>query len=95
MSPSSLILNTSSTARRPAGARFALLGDLGTTVNSNVTIDDILTAHASSPFDAALFAGDLSYADGTQPVWDTFGRIAQPLLSAIPTTFAVGNHEVS
>jgi hypothetical protein len=75
------------------GARFALLGDLGTTINSNVTIDDILTAHAQDGFDAVLFAGDLSYADGTQPVWDTFGNLAEPMMSAIPTTFAVGNHE--
>ena len=58
-----------------------------------MTLEDILTAHSQSKFDAALLAGDLSYADGDQPVWDVFGNLVQPLASAIPLSFVIGNHE--
>jgi len=43
--------------------------------------------------DLVLFAGDLAYADGKQPVWDTwFGQI-EPLVAERPMMAAPGNHE--
>ncbi|EEE52777.1 hypothetical protein OsJ_35237 [Oryza sativa Japonica Group] len=44
-------------------------------------------------YDVALVAGDLSYADGKQPLWDSFGRLVQPLASARPWMVTEGNHE--
>merc|ERR1711974_390100 len=37
--------------------------------------------------------GDLSYANGNQPIWDTYGRIVEPLASHKPYMPLVGNHE--
>lgn len=41
-----------------------------------------------------LFAGDLSYADYYQPLWDSFGQLVSPLASARPWMVTEGNHEV-
>jgi 3',5'-cyclic AMP phosphodiesterase CpdA len=41
-----------------------------------------------------LCAGDLSYADGWAELWDSFGRMIQPLASRIPFLTTGGNHEV-
>ena len=46
-----------------AGVRVAVLGDLGTTVNSSSTVDHVLARHAAVPFAGILHAGDLSYAE--------------------------------
>ena len=45
--------------------------------------------------DAVLFAGDLSYADGDGPRWDSYARIGEPLWAHMPTAHTGGNHEVS
>lgn len=37
--------------------------------------------------------GDISYANGNQPVWDGYGRDMEPLLSSIPGLFSPGNHD--
>lgn len=41
-----------------------------------------------------LLPGDLSYADGQQPLWDTFGRLVEPLASHRPWMVTEGNHEI-
>lgn len=41
-----------------------------------------------------LLPGDLSYADGKQPLWDTFGRFVEPLASQRPWMVTQGNHEI-
>lgn len=88
---------TFSTATAPDvgawGARFAVIGDLGTTNYSNSTLANIVARSSSAPFAATLLVGDLSYADGTQATWDTFGALLQPLASTIPLQFIPGNHE--
>ena len=43
--------------------------------------------------DAIVFPGDLSYADGFAPAWDTYGRLSEFLFETIPTLYTVGNHE--
>lgn len=92
------------------GVRLALIGDLGTTVNSAGTRDHVIANHvnpgpapvpsgnngsvtSAQPFTALLHIGDLSYADGTQVVWDTYGDLIQPLSSMLPWMNSVGNHE--
>lgn len=58
-------------------------------------MDKINLAHVSKKdYDVFLLPGDLSYADGQQPFWDTFGRFVQPYASRRPWMVTEGNHEV-
>lgn len=41
-----------------------------------------------------LLPGDLSYADFIQPLWDSFGRLVEPLASQRPWMVTQGNHEI-
>jgi len=41
-----------------------------------------------------LLSGDLSYADGWYPRWDSYGVLMQRLASRIPVMTVPGNHEV-
>ncbi|KAK1323697.1 Purple acid phosphatase 22 [Acorus calamus] len=51
--------------------------------------------HANkSDYDLLILPGDLSYADGQQPLWDTIGRLASPFASRRPWMVTQGNHEV-
>jgi len=43
--------------------------------------------------DLILLVGDLSYANGDQPKWDTFGRIYEYLAASVPWMLLPGNHE--
>merc|ERR1712083_109372 len=45
-------------------------------------------------FDVIMVPGDLAYADGFGPAWDTYGRLVEPLFSRVPAFYAGGNHEV-
>lgn len=68
---------------------FAHLGDNGLTANSARTWDFV---RARKP-DLMLIAGDLSYANGNQPVWDRWFDQIEPVAAAIPLMAAPGNHE--
>lgn len=68
---------------------FAHLGDHGTTPDALATTA-FLTGRDP---DLVLIAGDLTYANGDQPVWDTwFGQI-EPLAATRQVMAAPGNHE--
>lgn len=54
---------------------FAMMGDLGQTNNSQGTLDHV-AAHAGD-FAAIMHFGDLSYADGNETRWDSWGRLVQ------------------
>ncbi|KAK9985787.1 hypothetical protein SO802_030738 [Lithocarpus litseifolius] len=69
---------------------FAVVGDLGQTDWTNSTLQHI----AQSNYDMLLLPGDLSYADFIQPLWDSFGRLVEPLASQRPWMVTQGNHEV-
>jgi hypothetical protein len=43
--------------------------------------------------DFVWIAGDLSYANGDQPLWDSYFDMLEPLASEIPVMTAPGNHE--
>ena len=49
---------------------------------------------SSSGYDVLLLPGDLSYADTNQPLWDSFGRLVEPLASSRPWMVTQGNHEI-
>jgi len=66
-----------------------LVGDIGQTPVSNSSM------HLLSGLkpDVVLLTGDLSYADGYYPRWDSFGIMFEPLGSQVPVMSCPGNHE--
>lgn len=75
----------------PADAplRVAIFGDHGVKDTSALTVQRVL---AEDP-DVVLLAGDLAYANGNHPVWDTWFDVLEPLASRVPVLAAIGNHE--
>ncbi|KAK3259386.1 hypothetical protein CYMTET_31614 [Cymbomonas tetramitiformis] len=71
-------------------AVYTLVGDLGQTTDSVSTLDHM----SSSKGDIIIHVGDLSYADGYQPRWDTYGRLVQPVAAKTPWMTVEGNHEI-
>ncbi|CAK7339625.1 unnamed protein product [Dovyalis caffra] len=69
--------------------KFAVSGDLGQTGWTKSTLEHI----SKLDHDMLLLPGDLSYADFYQPLWDSFGRLVQPLASQRPWMVTQGNHE--
>ncbi|XWS43432.1 hypothetical protein CRYUN_Cryun16bG0103100 [Craigia yunnanensis] len=70
--------------------KFAVIGDLGQTGWTNTTLEHI----GQSNYDMLLLPGDLAYALFLQPLWDSFGRLVEPLASQRPWMVTQGNHEV-
>ncbi|XP_023518512.1 probable purple acid phosphatase 20 [Cucurbita pepo subsp. pepo] len=70
--------------------KFVVIGDLGQTEWTKTTLENI----AKSDYDVLLLPGDLSYADVIQPLWDSFGRLVEPLASQRPWMVTQGNHEI-
>mmetsp|Transcript_20967 Transcript_20967/g.34970 ORF Transcript_20967/g.34970 Transcript_20967/m.34970 type:complete len:553 (-) Transcript_20967:108-1766(-) len=66
-----------------------LVGDIGQTPVSNSSM------HLLSGLkpDVVLLTGDLSYADGYYPRWDSFGIMFETLGSKVPVMTVPGNHE--
>ncbi len=75
---------------QPRGAfRFAHFGDHGNTAYSRAVREGILRRGS----DFVLIAGDLSYANGEQPVWDEWFNQTEHLMAQIPVMCCPGNHE--
>jgi acid phosphatase type 7 len=75
---------------QPRGAfRFAHFGDHGRTAYSRAVRDGILQRGS----DFVLIAGDLSYANGEQPIWDDWFNQTEHLMARVPTLCCPGNHE--
>ena len=69
--------------------RFCHFGDHGLKQASLAVLDGVRERNP----DLLFIAGDLSYANGDQPQWDTwFDRLA-PYASTLPVMTAPGNHE--
>uniref|UniRef100_A0A7S0WT41 Purple acid phosphatase n=1 Tax=Pyramimonas obovata TaxID=1411642 RepID=A0A7S0WT41_9CHLO len=71
--------------------KYTLVGDLGQTWHSLITVEHM---KASSVDGLIMHIGDLSYADGYQPRWDTYGRLVEHLAARVPWMTTCGNHEV-
>lgn len=69
--------------------RFMHFGDHGISHRAQRVTEEAL----KHPVDLLLLAGDLSYADGNQPVWDQWFSDVEPLLASTVTMAAPGNHE--
>jgi hypothetical protein len=70
---------------------FAVIGDIGQTIHSISTINNIINEQNISMI---LHAGDLSYADCDQTLWDSYGEMIEPLASYTPWMVSPGNHEI-
>jgi hypothetical protein len=68
---------------------FVHYGDQGTNANA-LKVHNKLLNHKK---DLCLIAGDLSYANGDQPIWDTWFDQNQPHFASTVMLAAAGNHE--
>lgn len=88
---------TASSALIPT--KFIIVGDLGQTYNSSVTMLNMLQEtkqdHTNkTPATLVMIAGDLSYADSKQSRWDSWLELIEPLISQTPMVATAGNHEI-
>eukprot|EP00475_Leptophrys_vorax_P018469 TRINITY_DN2525_c0_g2_i3.p1 TRINITY_DN2525_c0_g2~~TRINITY_DN2525_c0_g2_i3.p1 ORF type:complete len:393 (+),score=97.94 TRINITY_DN2525_c0_g2_i3:243-1421(+) len=70
---------------------FGLIGDIGQTQNSQLTGKSMSTDPEG--IDLILHVGDLSYADGDQVRWDSWGRMFEYISATTPWMVLPGNHE--
>jgi 3',5'-cyclic AMP phosphodiesterase CpdA len=71
--------------------QFSLTGDLGQTERTKSTLSHV--EHIGN-YDVFLLPGDLSYAHGHQPRWDSFGHLVEPQASRRPWMVTEGNQEM-
>lgn len=80
-------------SRTAPGARedftFTAFGDQGVSPAAKQNVEHIVAEKPAFH----LVLGDLSYANGRQPVWDTWFSQNEPMTRIIPFMPAVGNHE--
>jgi len=72
-------------------ATFGVVGDLGQTIDSEQTLNHM---SSNKNIQLILHAGDLSYADCNQQLWDSYGELIEPLASRVPWMVGPGNHEL-
>jgi membrane-bound inhibitor of C-type lysozyme len=78
---------------------FHIYGDIGQTENSANTMHELvlherLLTGLGGLSGGIISAGDLSYANGNEPLWDSFGKLRQNASASnrIPTMTTLGNH---
>lgn len=75
---------------------FHVFGDLGQTENSANTLNELIAyekALRTSKSGGIVSMGDLSYANGDEPLWDSFGQLITTASGHIPMFTTYGNHE--
>jgi len=70
---------------------IAIIGDIGQTVHSEATCYELRN---DTSIELGIIVGDLSYADGYGPRWDSWGRMVEKCFSEIPWLVLPGNHEI-
>jgi acid phosphatase type 7 len=78
---------------------LALIGDLGQTYNSTMTMlhiykNAIDIPVENNPVSNLLIVGDLSYADTDPDRWTSWFALMSPLLQRLPMAVVAGNHEI-
>jgi len=73
---------------------FLAIGDHGTSINSTHMVDAMLRELKKNEYNLIIHAGDISYANGHQPIWDDWHHLATPVSSLVPWMIAPGNHEL-
>ena len=71
----------------------AYMGDIGTTDKAYETAQSLITLAQNQTIQLVVQGGDLSYADGTESVWDSYMRMNVGYSSNIGMMTAPGNHE--
>jgi hypothetical protein len=71
--------------------KFGVIGDLGQTTDSHSTMEHVMM---NPDIGMVLHAGDLSYADCNQTMWDTYGVMIESLAKSRPWMVGPGNHEI-
>jgi acid phosphatase type 7 len=86
---------------RPVGdgsrpMEVAIAGDLGQTTFSEATRDAIMDTfqNKGNNLEFGFIVGDMSYADGQNTRWDSFGNKMESLMARFPMHVMVGNHEI-
>lgn len=69
--------------------RAVVWGDHGTSARASRTLQWAIDLQP----DVVLIAGDISYANGDQPVWDEWFDLMEPLASRVAVMPVIGNHE--
>jgi hypothetical protein len=59
------------------------LADLGTYLSSNATVQ-LMAQDVSADYEFVLLGGDISYANGNDPVWLTYLHMIEPLAARLP-----------
>ena len=73
--------------------KIAVVGDTGQTEVTQEVLTHVHDALGDS--EVLLHTGDLSYADGFAPRWDSFGVLGEFLLKSMPMLVVPGNHDVA
>ena len=76
----------------PHGVAVLYIGDMGVH-NSKETMARLVAEVATGKWDLLVHNGDISYADGQQPLWDEYMRRIQPFAAYIPMMVSPGNHD--
>ena len=79
---------------QPSPITFGVVGDIGQTVSSVATVAHLAQHTILDGLDMVLHAGDLSYADCNQTMWDSFGRLIAPVARRRAWMVGPGNHEI-
>ncbi|GIV18366.1 MAG: hypothetical protein KatS3mg023_0117 [Armatimonadota bacterium] len=77
-------------AKPPARFVFTAFADHGVTPAAEQNVRRVL-AGGKPAFH--IIMGDLSYANGNQPIWDRWFELIEPLASQVPAMACPGNHE--
>lgn len=72
---------------------FITYGDMGSTNAADPDLYWLNQAAVMHEADAILHIGDISYADGYQPIWDLYLQKIEPVAARIPYMTTPGNHE--
>ena len=72
---------------------FALLGDAGASDMGDMTAFRLAALSQGRQVDKIIHIGDLSYADGFQPLWDVWMRKVATAVAFTPYMTLPGNHE--
>ena len=73
----------------PSEFIFTAYGDHGISPESVKNVENVVFEKPAFH----LLLGDISYANGNQPIWDKYLAQIEPMTSQIPFMIALGNHE--
>jgi Purple acid Phosphatase, N-terminal domain/Calcineurin-like phosphoesterase len=73
----------------PKEFTFTAYGDHGISEDAIKNVDNVLFEKPAFH----LLLGDISYANGNQPIWDQYLAQIEPMSSCIPYMISYGNHE--